>query len=74
MFNKVGADREEITGEIKRHPCCVKVDAFERFTIPNSARDPQTHEQRTAVYPAIKLDAVKFAGFFPLALVRHADK
>lgn len=67
MFNRIGAGREELISEIKRHPS-YKTEANERFDVPGS------EGKRGASYLAIKFDTAKFAESFPLTLRKHADE
>lgn len=74
MFNKVGASREDLLNEIKRHPSFKrpdddkKIESNERFDVPGS------NGERQSIYLAIKFDAAKFAESFPLTLRRDDDE
>ena len=74
LFNRVGATREDVIGEMKRHPSYLTEAKAERFNVPGGLRDPDTKKPKTAGYPAIKFDVAKFAESFPLTLSKNADE
>lgn len=73
MFNRVGSSREDLTGEIKRHPSYL-TEASERFDVPGTGRQTEHGQaKKIAAYPAIKFNVEKFAESFPLTLSKNAD-